>query len=333
MDYVTLPGTELRCSRVGLGTWSMGGFMWGGADARDAERTVLAALERGITFIDSAPVYGLGASEEMLGRVLEAAGARGRVVLATKAGLEWRGGRIWRNATPERLRRELEDSLRRLRTGAIDLYQLHWPDPRVPIQEAAEVFAEFHRRGAVRAIGVSNCTPEEIDVFRQAAPLHAVQPRYNLFERDIEADLLPYCRRHGLPALVYSPLCRSLLGGRITAGARFEEGDLRASDPKFRGPRAPAYLAAVEALGAFAASRGGRTVAQLALRWALDRPGVGCALLGARRPEQLGALDGVDDWRLTEADMRAIDECIREFVPDPVGAGLGTPAVREPERA
>jgi len=191
METFRIPGTELAPSRVGLGTWAIGGWMWGGTDETESIRTIHAALDHGITLIDTAPVYGFGRSEEIVGKALAAGGRRAGVVLATKCALDWRGEQPFRNGSRVRIIKEVEDSLRRLRTDVIDLYQIHWPDPATPIAETAGAMAELLRAGKIRAIGVSNFSPAQMDVFRATAPLHAVQPPYNLFERAIEADVLP----------------------------------------------------------------------------------------------------------------------------------------------
>ena len=171
----------------------MGGWMWGGTDQRESIATIHAALHQGINLIDTAPVYGFGVSEEIVGAALE--GARSQAVIATKTGLEWRDGKIYRNATRARIMQEVDDSLRRLRTDYIDIYQVHWPDPLVPVEETAEAMRSLYEQGKIRAIGVSNFSVAQMERFRQVAPLHVLQPPYNLFERAIEAEILPYCSR------------------------------------------------------------------------------------------------------------------------------------------
>ena len=191
---------------MALGTWAMGGWMWGGTDQRESIATIHAALHQGINLIDTAPVYGFGVSEEIVGEALE--GVRSRAVIATKTGLEWRDGKVYRNATRERILKEVDDSLRRLRTDYIDIYQVHWPDP-VPVEETAEAMRSLYEAGKIRAMGVSNFSVAQMEHFRQVAPLHVLQPPYNLFERAIEADILPYCRAHGIVTLgLRSPLPR-----------------------------------------------------------------------------------------------------------------------------
>jgi aryl-alcohol dehydrogenase-like predicted oxidoreductase len=203
------------------------------------------------------------------------------VVIATKVGLEWKDGKVCRNASRDRILREVEDSLRRLRTDYIDIYQVHWPDPLVPIEETAEAVQTLFDQGKIRTIGVSNFSVAQIERFRRVAQLHAVQPPYNLFEREIETEFLPYCRKSELATLTYGALCRGILSGKLQEGAHFEGDDLRLTDPKFRPPRYVQYLSAVRRLDQFARDHYGKRVIHLALRWILDQ-GATTALWGAR---------------------------------------------------
>ncbi|MDO0945135.1 aldo/keto reductase [Chromohalobacter israelensis] len=331
MESITIPGTDLTPSRVGLGTWAIGGWKWGGADDANAVRTIHAALDRGITLIDTAPAYGFGHSEEVVGRALAEYGQRDKVVLATKTALEWQEGSdgVVRNASAARIEKEVEDSLRRLRTEAIDLYQIHWPDPCVPMEETASAMQRLYRDGKIRAIGVSNFSAEQCDAFRRVAPLHSVQPPLNLFERDAERDIIPYARREGLVFLAYGALCRGLLTGKMHADSAFTGDDLRQSDPKFQSPRFTQYLAAVEALTQLARERHDKPVLALAVRWVLDSHPNAIALWGARRPDQVTPLDALDGWSLTASDLRDIDAIIDEHVTDPVGPEFMAPPARE----
>jgi aryl-alcohol dehydrogenase-like predicted oxidoreductase len=313
--------------RVGLGTWAIGGWMWGGTDERESIRTIHTALDLGINLIDTAPVYGFGRSEEIVGKALAQDGRRKRAVIATKVGLDWKDGQPFRNSRPERIVKEAEDSLRRLRTDTIDLYQVHWPDALVPIDDTAEAMARLYRAGKINAIGVSNFSPAEMDIFRSAAPLHTAQPPYDLFERAIEADVLPYCRANGITVLSYGSLCRGLLSGRMSAETQFDGDDLRRHDPKFQPPRFAQYLQAVERLDRLARERFGRRVIHLALRWVLDQPGAGVALWGARRPDQLAPVTDVMGWRIDAATMREIDDILAATITSPVGPEFMAPPV------
>jgi aryl-alcohol dehydrogenase-like predicted oxidoreductase len=314
-------------SRVGLGTWAIGGWMWGGTDERESIRTIHAALDLGINLIDTAPVYGFGRSEEIVGKALAQDGRRNRAVIATKVGLSWTNERPFRDSRPQRIIEEVVASLRRLRTDVIDVYQVHWPDSSVPIEDTAEVLARLYRAGKINAIGVSNFRPAEMEIFRSAAPLHTAQPPYNLFERAIEADVLPYCRDKGIAVLAYGSLCRGLLSGRMSADTQFDGDDLRRHDPKFRAPRFAQYVQAVEKLDRLARERFGRRVIHLALRWLLDQPGIGVALWGARRPDQLAPVREVMGWRIDAATMREIDQILATTITNPVGPEFMAPPV------
>jgi aryl-alcohol dehydrogenase-like predicted oxidoreductase len=324
-EFVEVPATQLKVSRVALGTWAMGGWMWGGTDQRESIATIRAALHQGINLIDTAPVYGFGVSEEIVGEALE--GVRAEAVIATKTGLEWRDGKVYRNGSRARILQEVDDSLRRLRTDYIDIYQVHWPDPKVPVEETAEAMRSLYEAGKIRAIGVSNFSVAQMERFRQAAPLHVLQPPYNLFERAIEEDILPYARAHHIVTLGYGALCRGLLSGRMRLGTTFDGDDLRRIDPKFQPPRFAQYLEAVRQLDEFAQRRFGRHVLQLAVRWMLDQ-GISVALWGARRPDQLEAAFGVAGWSLDEAQRELIARTVDAAVTDPVGPEFMAPPQR-----
>src|SRR6516165_5023084 len=221
MELIEIAGTSIRASRIALGTWAIGGCMWGGSNETEAIRTIHAALDRGVNLIDTAPVYGFGRSEEIVGKALAMGGRRERALIAPKVGLDWKGAKPFRNARKARIVEEVESSLRRLQTDVIDLYQVHWPDPNTPIAEVAEAMGVLYRAGKIRAIGVSNFSPTQMDEFRKVAPLHTAQPPYNLFERAIDRDVLPYCRDHDIAVLAYGSLCRGLLSGRMSASSRF----------------------------------------------------------------------------------------------------------------
>lgn len=327
MEFTQIAGKSV--SRIGLGTWAIGGLEWGAVSDSDAVATMLAALDRGINLIDTAPIYGHGRAEELVGKAMREHGRRDAFYVATKVGLIWdlpgQPG-VLTDSRPARLRRELEDSLRRLGTEFIDLYQVHWPDPMVLVEETAGLLAEFQREGKVGALGVSNFSVAQMEAFRSIAPLASNQPPYNLFEREIDAEVLPWCERNRVSVLTYSSLCRSLLGGRLKAEMHFD--DIRAVDPKFQEPRFSQYLAAVERLRTFARERYGKSVLELAVRWVLDRPGIAVAIWGAKRPEQLDAVAGVTGWKLDAPELNEMDRIVAECVTDPVGPEYLTPGVR-----
>ena len=326
MEYITIPGIDLKASRVGLGTWAIGGWLWGGTDEKESILTIHRAFDAGLTLIDTAPVYGFGRSEEIVGKALKDLD-RSKIVLATKVGLQWKDEKVHRNSTGERIRQEVEDSLRRLGVDVIDLYQVHWPDPLVAREETAEQMQRLVDEGKVRAVGVSNYSPEEMDTFGKAVRLSTAQPPYNLFERAIEKNILPYCQDKGIALLTYGALCRGLLSGRMKQTTEFTGDDLRKWDPKFKEPRFGHYLDAVSRLDSFAKERYGKTVMALAVRWILDQ-GVEIALWGARHPYQLDAVDDAMGWSLTGEDLKEIDRILVEAIPDPVGPEFMAPPAR-----
>lgn len=329
MEKIALGSSGLTTSRIGLGTWAIGGWMWGGTDEAQSIATIRAAVEGGVTLIDTAPVYGFGRSEEIVGKALTEGALRDKVQIATKVGLAWNGSAVFRDSRPAHIRKEIEDSLRRLRTEYIDLYQVHWPDLETPIAETARTLEDLRREGKIRAIGVSNYSPEQMDAFRAVTGLDAVQPPYNIFERAIDADVLPYAKRAGLTVLSYGALCRGLLSGRMTADTNFGGDDLRKVDPKFQGARFGQYLAAVEELKKLARDRFGKTVLALAVRWVLDQ-GPTIALWGARNPGQMDPIDQIDGWRIDASAKREIDAILKRCISDPASPAFMAPPVTRP---
>jgi aryl-alcohol dehydrogenase-like predicted oxidoreductase len=330
LESIKIDGTNLVSSRIALGTWAIGGWMWGGTDEKESIRTIHAAFDQGVNLIDTAPVYGFGRSEEIVGEALRQRGRRESIILATKVGLDWTNGKIERNSTRQRILQELADSLRRLQTDYVDIYQIHWPDPFVPIEETAATLRELYEQGKIRAIGVSNYSPAEMARFRGVAPLHAIQPPYNLFEREIEGDVLPFALGHGITTLTYGALCRGLLSGAMRTDRQFAKDDMRKTiDPKFKPPHFAEYLNAASKLDRFARENYGKRVIHLAVRWLLDQPGVGVALWGARRPEQLAPITEVLGWSLGKNDFSAIDAILRENIRHPVGSEFMAPPARE----
>jgi aryl-alcohol dehydrogenase-like predicted oxidoreductase len=329
MEQIAIGTSGLKTSRIGLGTWAIGGWMWGGTDEAQSIATIRSAVERGVTLIDTAPVYGFGHSEEIVGKALAEGGLRDKVQIATKVGLAWRKGAVFRDSRPGRIRKEVEDSLRRLRTDVIDLYQVHWPDPDTPIAETARTLEGLRRQGKIRTIGVSNYSPSQMDAFRPFAKLDAVQPPYNLFEREIEADVLPYAKRAGLTVLSYGALCRGLLSGRMTADTKFAGDDLRKVDPKFRGEPFRQHLAAIEELKVLARERFGKSVLALAVRWVLDQ-GPTIALWGARHPGQLEPIREIEGWHIDAATKVEINAILKRCIGNPVPPDFMAPPLTRP---
>ena len=329
METRKFGNTDIQVTPVGLGTWAIGGWMWGGTDEAQSIDTIHRAIDKGIGLIDTAPVYGFGRSEEIVGKAL-ADGRRDQVALATKVALNWNDDqdKVWRDATASRIEREVEDSLKRLQTDRIDIYQVHWPDSRTPMEETARALENLYQAGKIRAIGVSNFTPSQMDELQKTVPLHSLQPPYNLFEREIEQEILPYCRENGIATITYGGLCRGLLTGKMREDTQFTGDDLRKNDPKFQGERYRQYLNAVAELDAFARERYQKNVLALALRWLVDQPGVTTALWGARRPEQLDPVGEIEGWSLDKDAMAAIDDILARCIDDPVGPEFMAPPTR-----
>lgn len=302
MLYRTLGPSGIQASSVGLGTWAIGGWMWGGVAEKDAERAILTALDEGITLVDTAPVYGFGRSEEIVGRAL--GHHRKDVVLATKCGLIWDRAegefffasdnegrndagerRIHRFLGPTSIRREVEGSLRRLRTDTIDLLQTHWQDSTTAITDTMAELLKLKQEGKIRALGVCNASAAQIAEYRAVGPLDSDQEKYSMLDRDIEKDQLPYCREHHLAVLAYSPLALGLLTGRITAQRQYGPGDLRSGNPRFAPDKLARVDALLEALRPFANGLA-MSLGQLVIAWTIAQPGLTHALVGARNPEQ-----------------------------------------------
>jgi aryl-alcohol dehydrogenase-like predicted oxidoreductase len=332
MEYSKIPDVPLDASRVGLGTWAMGGYQWGGTDDNESVRTIHEALDLGINLIDTAPAYGFGHSENVIGRAIAEHGQRDKVILVTKCGLERIGDALFRNSSRQQLVSEVDVSLKRLQTDYIDLYLIHWPDHDTPIDEAAQAMGDLQRAGKVRAVGVSNYSIDDMERFGKTTRLASDQPPLNLFEREAQSVVLPWCQKRNVATLTYGALCRGLLTGTIDRSTKFEGDDLRKTDPKFLAPRFAHYLEAVTLLERYARDRYGKSVLALAVRWVLDQPGVSVALWGARHPGELAPLDDVVGWHLDEEAMRYIDEVISHSIKDPVGPEFMAPPEHKPQQ-
>jgi aryl-alcohol dehydrogenase-like predicted oxidoreductase len=328
MEFTQIPNTKLKVSRVSLGTWAIGGWMWGGTDDELAIQAIHAAIDKGVTLIDTAPVYGFGHSEQVVGRAIAEKKCRDRVFISTKTGLNWKNGKVFRDCSGEFIRRNVADSLKNLQTDYIDILYIHWPDPLEPFEQTGALLREFLEKGTIRAIGVSNYSPEQIKEFKKGGPVHVVQPPYNLFERAIETDLMPFCQKNHLALMTYGAICRGLLSGKVTADREYEGDDLRKYDPKFKQPRLNQYLEAVKRLDELAWKRFDRGVLHLAVRWVLDH-GADIALWGARKPEHMDALPEVFGWNLDASAMDAIDQILKETIKDPVGPEFMAPPARD----
>lgn len=304
----------LRASAVGLGTWAIGGWMWGGTDDAAAEEAIRAGLDGGITLIDTAPAYGLGHAEEVVGRAIR--GRRDEVVLATKCGLVWHDQRgpyffsqdgrpVHRDLSPAAIRHEVEESLRRLGTDRIDLYITHWQDPTTPIAETVEALKSLQREGKIIAFAASNTSPEDLAAYRAAGGIAAVQEEYSMLSRRIEATHLSACRDAGIAVMGYSVLALGLLSGRMTADRAFAGDDQRREDPRFSTESRAKVDRLMEVIKPIA-SRHGASPAQIVIAWTLAQPGLTFALCGARNPEQARENAGAGLLRLEIAELHEI---------------------------
>lgn len=319
MEYRAIGHSGIKASAVGLGTWAIGGWLWGGTDRRAAVAAIQAALDSGISLIDTAPAYGLGLSEQIVGEAL--AGRRDQAVLATKCGLVWHvrkgehffdqaGQPVHRYLGPESVRYELEQSLRRLKTDHVDLYQTHWQDHSTPIADTMAELAKLKQEGKIRAIGACNLSRAELAGYLAAGQLDAIQEKFSMLDRGIERELLPLSREKGLAALAYSPLALGLLTGKMKPGQRFSGDDLRRNNPRFT----DANLRKVGALlteVAPVAEAHQATIGQTVIAWTLAQRGITFALCGARNPEQVWENAAAGELSLTAAELSALDEAVR----------------------
>jgi len=314
MDRIVLGRTGLEVSRICFGTWQFGGD-WGSQNEHENVAAMRRALELGINFFDTAQAYGFGASEQLVAKALgdELGSRREEIVIATKGGLRQEGDGLVRDSSPEWLRRGVDESLRHLGISHIDLYQVHWPDRETPLVETAGALEELVQAGKIRHVGVSNFSVEEMRAFERGRPVETDQPPYHLFRRDIEANVLPYCREHDIGVLAYGPLAHGLLSGKFDRDTELPEDDWRASSDLFRGENYERNLAVVEELGRFAAERGS-TVAQLAVAWTLAQPGVHVAIVGARRPDHIEGTAPAADLDLTDDELEQIESIMEGAV-------------------
>ncbi len=302
---------------IGFGAWAIGGggwaSGWGPQDDNESIAAIHKALELGINWIDTAAVYGLGHSEEVVARALE--GISDRPYIFTKCGLVWdEQGNISNNLKRESIRREVEASLRRLRVDVIDLYQIHWPNPDEDIEEGWSTLAELQREGKVRYIGVSNFSIDQMQRAMRIAPISSLQPPYNLLNRSIEEEILPFCQKHNIGVIAYSPMASGLLTGKVTSEwvRNLPEDDWRKRSPEFNEPRLSRNLKLVEKLREIG-SRHGRSPAEVAIAWVLRHPAVTGAIVGARRPDQVEGIIGAAEFRLSQEELDEIEQFLSEL--------------------
>lgn len=306
----------MNLTRVGLGTWAIGGgnwaFSWGSQDDEQSIATIHHALDLGISWIDTAAVYGLGHSEEIVGRAIK--GRSEHPYVFTKCSLVWDQSRqVGNSLKADSVRRECEASLRRLGVDAIDLYQIHWPNPEPEIEEGWAAMAELKREGKVRHIGVSNFNVAQMERLQRIAPVETLQPPYSPIDREIEREILPYRQQHNIGVIVYSPMASGLLTGRMTRErvSNLEQDDWRRNDKRFQEPQLSQNLQLVELLRRIG-ERHHVSPGAVAIAWTLRHPAVTAAIVGARRPEQIDETVPAANLQLTGEDIAEIDSFLRE---------------------
>ena len=308
--------TNLELTVIGFGSWAIGGggskISWGPQDDSESIAAIKKALDLGINWIDTAAIYGLGHSEEIVGKAIK--GISKRPIIATKCGLVWDEKKnITNRLKRESIKNEAEASLKRLDIDVIDLYQIHWPIPDEDIEEGWEAMAQLVKEGKVRYIGVSNFNVSQMKRAQSIYPIASLQPPYSMLKRDVEEDIFPFCRQNSIGIVVYSPMQKGLLTGKITRErvANFPEDDHRRNDPDFNEPLISFNLELVDKLVPIARKHN-KTLAQLAIAWVLRRPEVTSAIVGARRPDQIAETVLAGDWILPQEDIDNIEKLLAE---------------------
>jgi aryl-alcohol dehydrogenase-like predicted oxidoreductase len=300
MNYKTIPNTDLKISSIALGTWVFGGDMWGGAKESDCMDAVSAAVDHGINLIDTAPIYGYGLAEDIVGRAIK--GRRDKFLIATKCGLVGRGKNITNNLTPSSIKREVEESLRRLQIDAIDIYQCHWPDPRTPIEQTLKAMCKLKEQGKIKHIGVSNF---DADLLREAVgftQIVTLQNQYSLLERSIEESILPLTREKGVGVISYGPLAGGILSGKYNVQPGFKGMDARSFFYKYyQGQEFVKTKALLETLKGF-----GRPLNQIAINWVRQQKGVTSVIVGCRNARQVRQNVLSAAWELSEEQLQKI---------------------------
>ena len=328
MEYAQLGNSDLQVSRVILGTWALGGFMWGGVDANDPQNAIRAAIDQGVTTIDTAPIYGFGLSEVLVGNAIK--GRRDEVIVATKFCLRWRddeSGKLfepheltgsdfgtYRCAKKESIVAECDRSLKRLGVDVIDLYQCHWPDPDTDADETMEALLELRECGKIRWFGVSNFDVSMMQNCVKTAPITSLQPPYSLMRREVESEVLPFCREQNIGVIVYSPMFRGLLTGKITPDYEFGPGDTRAKNPWYSGEKLQKVNETLRSVVQPIADRHDANVAQVAVAWCLAQPGVTAALVGARNADQASANAKAADISLSADEVQTLGDAFRQLL-------------------
>jgi len=327
MEHRQLGSSDVQVTPITLGAWAIGGWMWGGQETQDALDAIHTSIDMGVDTIDTAAVYGFGRSEELVGKAIE--GKRDGLTILTKFGLRWdRPGEgekafetedldgnpmtLYRNSKPDSVVEECERSLKRLGVDVIDVYQVHWPDATTPIEDTFEAVAKLIKQGKVRAAGASNYSPEQLEKARSVVPLASDQPPYSMVNRDIEGDVLPYCRENDIGVVCYSPLQRGLLTGKITTDYEFDEGDHRKGSKYFQAEnvkRVNAFLDKIKPI----AEEHDATLAQLVINWTTRQPGITAALVGARNTKQATENAQALGFTLSDDELATINGYLDEL--------------------
>jgi len=314
MEYRKLGSSSLEVSAICLGTWAFGGGKWWGhQEDKDSLAVLEEALARGVNFIDTAPVYGWGRCERVIGAFIKKRKVREKIVLATKLGLSRQWPRIIHNLKKQRVLEEFDESRRRLQTDYFDLYQVHWPDPDTPIGETAEVMHSLYKKGAIKAVGVSNYSVEQMQEFMKYSPLHCCQPQYSMFVRDIENDTVPFCLDKKIAIITYAPLYSGLLTGKFFLDDRKIPNDINRK-MKRQDLEEPRFSINKEALTELRkiASSCGRTLTQLVINWNFNQKGITSAIVGTRKASQLEDNLGSVGWKISEGDLKTIEGILSE---------------------
>jgi hypothetical protein len=313
MKYITLGKTDLTVSRIAFGTWQLGGD-WGSTDAEGAANAIRTAADNGVTFFDTAQAYGFGASEALLAKGLQGL-RREDFVIATKGGLRKEGNGVARDSSASAITEGVESSLRSLNTDYVDLYQVHWPDPKTPFEETADTLAKLIAAGKIRHVGVSNFDIAQMDAFSESLPVETLQPPYHLLHRNIETDILPYTSGHNIGVLVYGPLAHGMLGGALRPNTEFSPGDWRAKSADFQGQVFAHNLDRIEELADFAQRELGVPIGQLAVAWTLSNPAVHVAIVGTRNPSHVQESLDAADLILPSDTLARIDKIMSDVTP------------------
>ena len=314
MQTVRFGRTDMEITPIGFGAWAIGGNAWGPQDDDEAVGAIRRAVELGVNWVDTAAAYGLGHSEELVARALEGVPAAERPHVFTKCSLVWdEEGNISNVLKKDSVKRECEESLRRLQTDVIDLYQIHWPRPDEDIEEGWSALVELRDEGKVRHIGVSNFDVSQMERVGDIAPVETLQPPYNVLNRGVEDEILPYCRKNDIGVIVYSPMRSGLLTGKMTPERveNLPEDDWRRNADDFQEPRLSRNLKLVGLLEEIGAEHG-RSPGEVAIAWTLRHPAVTAAIVGGRRPDQVDGIIGAADFRLSEDELDRIETFLTE---------------------